>query len=51
MKSKLPKHIQKIIDNKENVSQKVEKEIQEFLIEIDKENRKVDEKLRNAFRC
>jgi len=49
--SKLPKRIQEIIDNQGKTAEKVSKELQQAVIDIDKENIEAHEQLRKALGC
>ncbi len=49
--SKFPKRIQEIIDNQGKTAKKVSKEIQQAVIDIDRENREAHERLRKDLGC
>ncbi len=51
MKSKLPKNIQEIIDNQGKTVKKVDEEMKQAIIDMEREDKKADKQLRKALGC
>ncbi len=51
MKKKLPKHIQNIMDNQGKTVKKVDEEMKQAIMDMEREDKEADKRLRKVLGC